>query len=115
LRDCVTALHVQSSGPEYEADLAYWTKRLSGLPSGPDILRPALPDACAVDGPEPAVLARRPLDATLHSGQWRALRDRAARIGVPPNALLLAVFVKTLAHYGAAEPYALVLTTNRRG
>ncbi len=113
LRDCIVMLEEQAGGAAYQADLDYWAKQLAGLPAGPDILGPA--GSHDGDGTgEPVVLRRRPLDAAIGAAPWRALRATAERLGVPPNALLLAGFTQTLAGLGAQEPYSLVLTTTRR-
>ncbi|GAB2993402.1 hypothetical protein GCM10027184_54950 [Saccharothrix stipae] len=112
VRDCVVALADRRSGPRRDADLAYWRARLPEVPPGPEVV--AAPEAMA-DKPPPAGLEchlRTPRTGFLDPARWRALRRRAAALGVSPSSLVLTVFCEVLTT--APRPWSLVLTTTDR-
>ena len=102
VRDCVLALAAHRTGRRREADLAYWTRRLAGLPAGP-FTRYLTDD----DG------TWHSLTGTLAPRRWQAVRARAVRAGCTPNALLATVLAEAIAVV-ADDPFALVVTTTDR-
>ena len=94
--------------PSFEAARRYWADRLDSLPPAP-----------------PLPLARRLSDiavprfsrfaASLPRQRWEALKAKAARNGLTPSCLLLAVYAEVLAVWSGAARFCINLTLfNRR-
>ncbi|MFG1706604.1 amino acid adenylation domain-containing protein [Nonomuraea sp. M3C6] len=86
-----------------EHDLEYWRGRATSLPPGPRL--PWAKDLAQVR----AHRFTRSY-AELDSGEWRALREQAARRGLSPTGVLLAAFRLVLARWGADEAFCLNTT-----
>ncbi|MCW1097520.1 amino acid adenylation domain-containing protein [Streptomyces sp. RS2] len=108
--ELVPALLAERGSDAHRADLAYWDAELAGLPPGPGLVAPAPRIRPPADG----CRERRPLDAELPAGRWRALTARALRLGVSPTALVLALFAETLDRRAPQRRTALVVTTSHR-
>ncbi|MFC5657830.1 amino acid adenylation domain-containing protein [Streptomyces nogalater] len=107
--ELVPALLAERGSDAHRADLAYWAQELAELPAGPGLVAPV-----SVPAPAGGCRERRPLDAELPAGQWRALTVRAARLGVSPTALVLTLFAEALDRRQPQRRTALVVTTSSR-
>ncbi|MBF8186862.1 amino acid adenylation domain-containing protein [Nonomuraea sp. K274] len=86
-----------------EHDLEYWRGRVPSLPPGPRL--PWAKDLAQVHAHR---FTRS--HAELDSGEWRTLREQAARRGLSPTGVLLAAFGLVLARWGADEAFCLNTT-----
>ncbi|MFP8960545.1 SDR family NAD(P)-dependent oxidoreductase [Streptomyces nanhaiensis] len=98
--DCVRALEARRSGPAYARAAAYWRDRAPALPGAP-----ALPVRDRQGAPG---FGRR--RHVLGAGRWQALRERAARLGATPTAVLLAAYADVLAAWSGDRHFAITLT-----
>ncbi|MFE3456750.1 SDR family NAD(P)-dependent oxidoreductase [Nocardiopsis aegyptia] len=96
---CVAAIDAGRGSAEWERAAAYWRER-EVLPGAPDL--PVRRDA------DDQRFVRR--TARLDAAEWDALRERAARHGVTPTAVLLAAYAETLAAWSGQDRFALTLT-----
>ncbi|KOX17313.1 type I polyketide synthase [Nocardiopsis sp. NRRL B-16309] len=96
---CVTAIDAGRGSAEWERAARYWRER-DALPGAPDL--PVAREAADHR------FERR--TARLDSAEWDALRERAARHGVTPTAVLLAAYAETLAAWSGQDRFALTLT-----
>ncbi|WP_399882190.1 amino acid adenylation domain-containing protein [Streptomyces sp. BBFR51] len=107
--ELLPALLAQRGTDAHRADLAYWAAELAELPAGPGLVAPV-----SVPAPAGGCRERRPLDAEVPAAQWQALTARAARLGVSPTDLVLAVFAEALDRRHPQQRTALVVTTSSR-
>jgi acyl transferase domain-containing protein/thioesterase domain-containing protein len=96
---CVAAIDAGRGSAEWEHAARYWRDR-PDLPGAPDL--PVARDA----GDHTFVRRAERLDAAA----WAALRERAARHGVTPTAVLLAAYAETLAEWSGQDRFCLTLT-----
>ncbi|CCK27547.1 hypothetical protein BN159_3168 [Streptomyces davaonensis JCM 4913] len=97
-RDHVRAEAERTGTPEYRRAHDYWWSRLPELPPAPQ-----LPTRSAtVDAPR---FTRR--ETVLSAATWRSLKARAARAGLTPSGLLLAVYAETLATWSNSRHFTL--------
>nr|WP_210595554.1 condensation domain-containing protein [Streptomyces sp. LBUM 1477] len=87
---------------ERETARAYWQRRLPELPGGPRLPLAVEPAALPVTR-----FVRRTHE--LAPGEWRALRQRAARAGVTPAVLLATAFSEVLARFSGEDRFLLNL------
>src|SRR5260370_32729790 len=90
--------------------MAYWLTALHDLPAGPRITGSRSP---LERGPGEC-LPRIALTDALPPGDWQALRDRAADLGITPTSLVLTVFADALRTVGADVPFSMLVTTSDR-
>ncbi|MGC0417981.1 beta-ketoacyl synthase N-terminal-like domain-containing protein [Embleya sp. AB8] len=100
---CAAALEARRAGPTFDAAAAYWRARLADLPGPPEL--PRTPDPSTEQAPRFARRAER-----LAPDTWRRLRTAAARRGLTPTAVLLAVYTETLARWSGNERFCVNLT-----
>ncbi|RKS09344.1 acyl transferase domain-containing protein [Nocardiopsis sp. Huas11] len=96
---CVAAIDAGRGSAEWERAARYWRDR-GALPGAPE-----LPVTRAAGGQR---FERR--TARLDPADWNALRERAARHGVTPTAVLLTAYAETLAAWSGRDRFALTLT-----
>ncbi|WP_254077027.1 non-ribosomal peptide synthetase [Streptomyces pacificus] len=105
-RDYLTGLPADPEGAERAR--AHWRARLAELPPPP-----ALPfdrDPATLDAP---VFTRRRL--SLPAEDWQAVKRDAARHGLTPSTVLLALYAEVLAAWSGADALTVTLTLfNRR-
>jgi len=106
-RDCVLAESAGRQSPGYQRALEYWRQRLPTLPPGPQL--PLATSAAQIRSPR-----FRRWSATLPTARWRLIKDRAARAGLTPNAVLLAAFCEVLTAWSAGPRYSVMLTLFNR-
>ena len=99
-RDFVLAAGGLKDMPAYRRARAYWQARAAELPPCPRL--PLLPRPA-----EPGPPRRRRRKERLDAARWRTLRDRAARLGVTPSALLLAVYATTLGAWSGSRHFTV--------
>jgi acyl carrier protein/SAM-dependent methyltransferase len=106
-RDIVLHWKKEESSHAFSESLAYWRQKLPELPSGPNLR--------LVKAPEDVFPVRfqRQTDS-LPSETWSSLQDQAARHGLSPNAILLAVYGLCLRAGGGGNFFSLNLTLFRR-
>ncbi|MFG2942123.1 amino acid adenylation domain-containing protein [Streptomyces sp. NPDC048282] len=97
-RDHVHAETARRDLPEYRRAYDYWWRRLPELPPAPQLPSRAVP----VGVPR---FTRR--DTVLSAATWRGLKERAARAGLTPSALLLAVYAEVLAVWSNSRHFTL--------
>ncbi|MBP5910830.1 hypothetical protein F3K40_44910 [Streptomyces sp. LBUM 1478] len=90
---------------ERETARAYWQRRLPELPGGPRLPLAVEPAALPVTR-----FVRRTHE--LAPGEWRALRQRAARAGVTPAVLLATAFSEVLARFSGEDRFLLNLPSS---
>jgi epothilone synthetase B len=88
-RDYVLALEEWRETKEFERSLAYWQERAGRLPPAPQLPRRRPPET----RDRPRFVRRR---GSLAADAWQRLKDRAARLGLTPSGLLLAVYAEVL-------------------
>lgn len=105
-RDYLTRL---PADPESAARArAHWQKRLSELPPPPAL--PFARDPATLDAP---VFTRRRL--SLPAEDWQAVKQTAARHGLTPSTVLLALYAEVLAAWSGTDALTVTLTLfNRR-
>ncbi|MFB7496395.1 amino acid adenylation domain-containing protein [Streptomyces sp. NPDC056161] len=105
-RDCLTRL---PADPESAARArAHWQARLSELPPPPAL--PLDRDPATLDAP---VFTRRRL--SLPAEDWQAVKRDAARHGLTPSTVLLALYAEVLAAWSGTDALTVTLTLfNRR-
>jgi amino acid adenylation domain-containing protein len=106
-RDYVLATIAFEQEKPFARALAYWQGRLADLPPAPD-----LPLAMS-----PAALGRPRF--VRHAGRlprtaWRLLKERGARAGLTPSAVLLAAFAEILTAWSKSPRFTLNLTLFNR-
>ena len=106
-RDYVLATIAFEQEKPFARALAYWQGRLADLPPAPD-----LPLAMS-----PAALGRPRF--VRHAGRlprtaWRLLKERGARAGLTPSAVLLAAFAEVLTAWSKSPRFTLNLTLFNR-
>jgi nonribosomal peptide synthetase protein BlmIV len=106
-RDCVLAESAGRHSPGYQRALEYWRQRLPALPPGPQLPLATSPDH--IRSPR-----FRRWSKTLPAAQWRLIKDRAARAGLTPNAVLLAAFCEVLTAWSEGPRYSVMLTLFNR-
>src|SRR5262249_51196783 len=107
LRDYVLAELELRQGELYQRSLAYWQGRVASLPPAPELpLRGRLAEIV-----QPR-FTRRVFG--LEEPSWTRLKTRAARIGVTPSGLLLAIFGEVLAVFSKQPAFTLNLTLFNR-
>ncbi|WP_198520501.1 non-ribosomal peptide synthetase [Kitasatospora sp. CB02891] len=109
-RDCLVALAARTDTPGHRRSLDHWVHRLAELPGAPGPVR----DTVATRPEELPCLRRTTRSARLAAEEWRAVRERAAGLGVTATALVLTLFTEVLARHGAHRPFSLTVTTSRR-
>ena len=90
-------------GDEGRRAREYWEARLDELPAGPD-----LPLATS-----PELVGRpvfRKLDAVVPAPRWAAIKEAAARRGVPVNVVLLAAYGEVLRRWSRRSDFTIALT-----
>ena len=80
----------------YAADRIFWARKFQALPPGPQWPWPT------------AELPTRQQRYVLEIGHWRALKDDAARRGVPPVAVLLTTYAEVLRRWSRCERFTVV-------
>ncbi len=103
-RDCVM---FERSCEDVAGAHRYWRERASDMPDAP-----ALPLLAPIEECGQPVYDR--LSRTLAKPQWDALKTTAARLGVTPSAVLLALFAETLSAWTAKPHFCLNLTLFNR-
>ncbi|WP_052684918.1 non-ribosomal peptide synthetase [Lentzea aerocolonigenes] len=88
---------------QVEQDEHYWRTRATHLPGGPGL--PWTRSAEEIGVPR---FTRH--EVRLDRPAWARLRDRSAREGISPTALLLAAFALVLNRWGARDPFCLNAT-----
>jgi nonribosomal peptide synthetase protein BlmIV len=106
-RDHVLAESAGRQSPEYQRALEYWRRRLPALPPGPRL--PLATSVAQIGSPR-----FRRWSRTLPAAQWRQIKDRAARAGLTPTAVLLAAFCEVLTAWSADPRYSVTLTLFNR-
>ncbi|MET8763274.1 amino acid adenylation domain-containing protein [Lentzea sp. NPDC004782] len=86
-----------------ERDVRYWWDRAAGLPDGPGL--PWTKSAQEIGVPR---FTRH--EVRLGRAAWARLRERSAREGISPTAMLLAAFALVLNRWGAKDPFCLNAT-----
>ncbi|MDX8055698.1 amino acid adenylation domain-containing protein [Lentzea sp. BCCO 10_0798] len=86
-----------------EEDERYWRTRAASLPGGPGL--PWTRSAGEIGVPR---FTRH--EVRLDRSAWARLRDRSAREGISPTALLLTAFALVLNRWGARDPFCLNAT-----
>jgi pyochelin synthetase len=105
-RDYVLAARRLAATGQAERDRAYWWSRLDGLPAAPEL--PALERTAT--GP-----ARfRRLATTVTPARWERLRQRAARHGVTPSAVLLTAYAEVIGCWSRHPRFTLNVPTFTR-
>jgi amino acid adenylation domain-containing protein len=99
-RDFVLAAEGIKDTPAYRRSRAYWQARAATLPPAPRL--PLVPRP-AQDGPP----RRRRRKARVDARRWRILRERAARLGVTPSALLLAAYATVLGAWSGSRHFTV--------
>jgi amino acid adenylation domain-containing protein len=105
--DYVASLEAMRGKPPMERSRAYWLDRLGDLPP-----HPGLPLRTS-----PSAITRTRFtqySAYLGPPSWAALKERAARAGVTPTAVLMAAYAETLARWGAGHRFTLTTTVANR-
>ena len=95
------------SGEAYARSLAYWMQRLPDFPAAP-----ALPLRRKTGADHAPEFRRRAF--AMPAGQWSTLKGRAARLGLTPSGVLLAVFADVLAYWSDDPHFAINLTLFNR-
>ncbi len=103
-REAMAARPRLHASAEYANARAYWLGRVDSFPPPP-----ALPSLGAARGE--LVDLDVPL---LPPDRWRALKQRAASIGVSASAMLLCAFAEVVAHATGGRPFTLPLVTSVR-
>ncbi|MEW2219649.1 amino acid adenylation domain-containing protein [Streptomyces sp. NPDC006990] len=105
-RDYLTGLPADPDSAERAR--AHWQARLSELPPPPPL--PLDRDPATLDGP---VFTRRRL--SLPAEDWQAVKRDAARHGLTPSTVLLALYAEVLAVWSGTDALTVTLTLfNRR-
>ncbi|MFD8613406.1 amino acid adenylation domain-containing protein [Streptomyces sp. NPDC059631] len=100
-RDYLTGLPADPESAERAR--AHWRKRLSELPPPPSL--PFDRDPAALDRP---VFARRRL--SLPAEDWQTVKRRAARHGLTPSTVLLALYAEVLETWSGTDAVTVTLT-----
>ncbi|MEV6596474.1 amino acid adenylation domain-containing protein [Actinoplanes sp. NPDC051346] len=107
-RDYVLAERAeQQASPAHAAAVDYWHDRIDELPPAPEL--PYLRGLTTVADPRFVRHA-----GSLEPDKWRRLRQTAARYGITPSALLLAVYAEVLATWSTGRRFTINLTLFNR-
>ncbi|HSS52915.1 MAG TPA: amino acid adenylation domain-containing protein, partial [Thermoanaerobaculia bacterium] len=106
-RDYVLATSAMEDWPVYRQALAYWTERLDDFPPAPDLPLAMNPEAMGTP-----VFARH--SGHLGAESWQRLKERAARGGLTPSGVLLAVFAEVLTVWSKSPRFTINLTLFNR-
>ncbi len=106
-RDYVMAERAFRESEIYRRSQNYWWQRLDTLPLAPEL--PLIQEPADLKEPH---FTRRA--AHLEPAVWSQLKDRAARRGLTPSALLLAVFAETLTSWSKSARFTINLTLFNR-
>jgi amino acid adenylation domain-containing protein len=104
-RDYVLWEREWRQGPAYRESERYWLARLDDLPPGPELGRKAW------SGGRPR-FGRR--SGILCANDWRALKARAARVGLTPSLVLCAAFTEALYAWSKIPRFTINLTLFNR-
>ena len=99
-RDCVLTLAEIEDGPLGERSRRYWHERLAGWPEAP-----GLPLVTGADARGRSRLTRREL--LLPAQPWQAVKQAAARHGLTPTSVLLAVYAEVIAYWSGSRHFLL--------
>nr|QEO74424.1 short-chain dehydrogenase/reductase SDR [uncultured bacterium] len=106
-RDCVLAERGLRGSELYRRSLEYWRGRAATLPPAPDLPLAVAPESVA----QPRFCRRK---TRLGAPAWRALKERAAGLGLTPSGLLLGTFSEVLARWSRQPRFTLNLTLFHR-
>ncbi|MBG9795929.1 hypothetical protein ABD76_27175, partial [Paenibacillus dendritiformis] len=106
-RDYVAALGRYRESEAYEADKAYWLKRLEEFPPAPQLPLTANPSAIV----QPRF---RRISKTYTPEQWMVWRRIASEHNVTLSALICAAYAQMLAYWSNQQRMTLNLTVNNR-
>jgi amino acid adenylation domain-containing protein len=106
-RDYVLAAAALRDSELYQRSRDYWWSRLSTLPPAPEL--PLARDPGSVTRPR---FERR--SASLEAETWAGLKHRAARAGLTPSGLLLAVFAEVLKMWSKEPRFTINVTLFNR-
>ena len=106
-RDYVCALDAVAKTPRYQADKAYWEKRLADLPEAPDLPLAKAPEAIA----KPRFVRHK---ARLDAWTWKRLKDLAKEHDLTASGLLLACYAEVLARWSARKDFTINVTLFNR-
>lgn len=107
-RDYLLAEQVIKDTGLYQESFKYWEKQIQTMPTAPDLPL----DQEKQDQEAPVRFGR--LRKHLSGPVWTNLRERAARAGVTPSAVLLTAYAEVLATWSKSEHFTLNLTLFNR-
>lgn len=99
-RDYVMAEIAQRDSQEYQRSLSYWQSRLAELPPAPELPLAINPGSLK----EPHFVRR---DARLEPEIWQQIKAQAARRGLTPSSILLAVYADVLAIWSKTPRFTI--------
>jgi amino acid adenylation domain-containing protein len=106
-RDYVLSEVAFRDSEPYRRSLAYWMERLPSLPDAPEL--PLARNPAELDRPR---FVRR--SGWLEAATWSRLKARAAREGLTPSGILVAVYSEVLARWSKSPRFLLNLTVFNR-
>ncbi|HTN88781.1 MAG TPA: amino acid adenylation domain-containing protein [Sorangium sp.] len=106
-RDYLLATHAIAGSAAHQRAQQYWWSRLDALPPAPELPLARNPGSIA----RPRFTRRT---QAVESGVWSCLKARAARAGLTPSALCLAVFVEMVRTWSARGDFTITVTTLSR-
>ncbi|WP_124727925.1 non-ribosomal peptide synthetase/type I polyketide synthase [Staphylospora marina] len=106
-RDYVLAEQAIRDTPVYQRSLEYWQERVKTLPPAPDLPMKTHPET--IGKPTFSRIGDR-----LSPEAWERLKQKAARCGVTPSAVLTAAYSQVLAAWSKNQHFSLNLTVINR-
>ncbi len=106
-RDYILAAETIRTGPLHERAMRYWRERVAELPPPPDLPLARSPEQVE----QPRFTARR---ALLESDCWDRVAEGAARRGLTPSSVLLAVYADVIGTWCRSGRFTLNVTVTNR-